>query len=133
MLRTARCACGQTSITLDAEPQMHGLCHCTNCKRRTGSAFGISSYFPRVSVTQQAGATAIYAFRHDAQGHDQARHFCTSCGTTLFWYLSTLPELVGVAGGCFADEGLPEPTYSVTHKKKEAWLSLPPLWKVIDG
>ena len=130
MQRTATCACGQTSITLDAEPQMHGLCHCTNCKRRTGSAFGISAYFPRTSVTGQSGRTSIYAFHHEAQAHDQERHFCPACGTTLFWYISTLPALVGVAGGCFADGGLPEPTYSVTHRKKEPWLTLPGEWKV---
>lgn len=76
------------------------------------------------------GATSVYAFHHTAQAHDQERHFCSSCGTTLFWYLSTLPELIGIAGGCFADEGLPEPAYSVTHRKKEPWLSLPQAWRV---
>ena len=112
---------------------MHGLCHCTNCKRRTGSAFGISCYFPRASVTHQAGTMAIYAFHHRAQGHDQQRHFCTVCGTTLFWTISTMPALIGVAGGCFADDGLPEPTYSTAHGKKEPWLSLPPSWQVHEG
>jgi len=124
------CACGQASITVTGNPQVHGVCHCTNCKRRTGSAFGISSYFPKTNVLGQGGRTTTYAFHHAAQNHDQERHFCPACGTTLFWYISTLPELVGVAGGCFADEGLPEPVFSVTHGKKEQWLSLPASWKV---
>ena len=130
MTRTAVCACGQASITLNAEPQLHGVCHCTNCKRRTGSAFGISAYFPASSVVSQLGPTSIYAFHHAAQRHDQKRHFCSRCGTTLFWFVSTLPDLIGVAGGCFADEGLPEPTYSVSHGKKEPWVSLPQHWTV---
>ncbi|AKJ30896.1 hypothetical protein AAW51_4205 [Caldimonas brevitalea] len=109
---------------------MHGVCHCTNCKRRTGSAFGISSYFPKSSVVETSGPTQVYAFHHVAQQHEQTRHFCPTCGTTLFWLVSTLPELIGVAGGCFADQGLPAPTYSLTHAKKEDWLSLPPHWKV---
>ncbi len=131
---TATCACGQAAITVNAMPTMHGVCHCTNCKRRTGSAFGISAYFDRTAVTAQTGKTSIYAFRHAAQNHDQLntqeRHFCPDCGTTLFWYLTALPEKIGIAWGCFADEGLPEPTYSVTDCKREAWVSLQGNWQV---
>jgi hypothetical protein len=109
---------------------MHGVCHCTNCKRRTGSAFGISVYFDRSAVVDQTGKTKIYAFHHASQKHDQQRHFCVSCGTTLFWYISTVPEKIGIAGGCFADEEMPEPTYSVTDRKRESWVSLPSRLKV---
>lgn len=130
--RTAQCACGQASLTVEGEPAMHGVCHCTNCKRRTGSAFGISAYFRAEQVSERAGATTVYAFHHAAQDHDQARHFCSRCGTTLWWTLSSLPGHVGVAGGCFADAALPEPTYSVTHGKKLPWLALPAAWKTRD-
>ena len=129
---TATCACGQAAITVNALPTMHGVCHCTNCKRRTGSAFGISAYFDKTAVTQHSGETKVYAFRHmapnDQQGHDQQRHFCPRCGTTLFWVVSTMPEKIGIAGGCFADEVLPAPTYSVTDNKREAWVNLPAAW-----
>ncbi len=130
--RTAQCACGQASITVFGDPAMHGVCHCTNCKRRTGSAFGISAYFRADQVSARTGATTVYAFHHEAQDHDQARHFCSRCGTTLWWTLSSLPDLVGVAGGCFADADLPEPTYSVTHRRKAPWLALPAAWKTRD-
>ena len=109
---------------------MHGVCHCTNCKRRTGSAFGISAYFDRNAVVGRTGETNVYAFHHALQDQDQERHFCAVCGTTLFWFVSALPEKIGIAGGCFADGYLPEPTYSVTEKKKEAWVSLPDHWQV---
>ncbi|MGA1296801.1 MAG: GFA family protein [Burkholderiaceae bacterium] len=127
---TATCACGQASITVDALPSMHGVCHCTNCKRRTGSAFGISAYFDRTAVVQQRGETKTYTFHHTAQNHDQERHFCSHCGTTLFSFVSSVPEKIGIAGGCFADGGLPEPSYSVTDRKRESWVSLPQHWEV---
>jgi len=126
----ATCACGQTSITVNGAPTMHGVCHCTNCKRRTGSAFGISAYFEKTAVVEMQGETRVYAFHHAAQNHDQERHFCPNCGTTLFWFLSAAPESIGVAGGCFADEPLPDPTYSVTDQKRLPWVSLPEPWKV---
>ena len=109
---------------------MHGVCHCTNCKRRTGSAFGISAYFDKAAVVGCSGETSVYSFHHATQNHDQERHFCPRCGTTLFWYLSTLPEQIGIASGCFADVGLPEPSYSVSHARKESWVGLPANWTV---
>ena len=127
---TATCACGQASITVNMQPTMLGVCHCTNCKRRTGSAFGISAYFDKRSVVAQEGETRTYSFWHEAQAHEQQRHFCSKCGTTLFWFVSTLPEQIGIAGGCFAEQGLAEPDYSVTDAKRERWVSLPPQWKV---
>jgi len=127
---TATCACGDSSITVNAHPRMLGVCHCTNCKRRSGSAFGISAYFARDAVVRQVGQTHVYAFHHAAQDHDQARHFCARCGTTLFWFVSALPDLIGIAGGCFAGEALPEPTFSVTDGQREPWVSLPGTWKV---
>lgn len=126
---TAICACGKASITVSMQPTMLGVCHCTNCKRRTGSAFGISAYFDRTSVVSMRGATSIYAFHHSKQNHDQERHFCSHCGTTLYWYISTLPEKIGIAGGCFDGECLREPSYSVSDAKREAWVSLPDSWR----
>jgi hypothetical protein len=79
---------------------------------------------------QQRGETKTYTFHHTAQNHDQERHFCSHCGTTLFWFVSSVPEKIGIAGGCFADAGLPEPSYSVTDRKRESWVSLPQYWEV---
>lgn len=127
---TATCACGQVYLTVKAPPTMLGVCHCTNCKRRTGSAFGISAYFDKCSLVAQGGETKTYTFWHEAQSHEQERHFCAVCGTTLFWFVSTLPDSIGIAGGCFAEQGLPEPTYSVTDAKRESWVELPRNWRV---
>jgi DNA-binding transcriptional LysR family regulator len=40
----------------------------------------------------------------------QVRSFCPRCGTTLYWESVAYPDYVGVAGGCFTDSPLPEPT-----------------------
>ena len=122
---TATCACGAVQLSLNSPPTDHGVCHCTNCKRRTGSAFGISMYFARSAVTSQTGETTVYRLHNMAHNHDQERHFCSRCGTTLFWFVSTLPDAIGVAGGCFADAPLGVPTYSTNDRKIESWITLP--------
>jgi hypothetical protein len=129
MQRTATCACQSISITVAGEPDMNGICHCDNCKRRTGSAFGMSAYFRKTAVVEQRGTTAVYAFHHSAQNHDQARHFCPTCGTTLFWFLSVLPDQIGIASGCFAGNALPEPALTVATGQAVPWLALPEGWR----
>lgn len=128
MTRTARCACGQAQITLDGEPAQHNVCHCANCRCRTGSAFGISAYFPKEAVVERSGEMACYAFHHAAWNHDQERYFCQRCGTTLYWYLSSRPDLIGVAGGCFTEPPLEAPRHSASHSQKLDWVGLPADW-----
>src|SRR5215207_10174007 len=125
MTRTARCACGSASISVNGEPRLHAVCHCTNCKRRTGSAFGVSAYFLRVDVTEISGEMRVYAFHHEAGNHDEERHFCSRCGTTLFWSASARPHLIGTAAGCFPDDSFGEPSVSGTSSKKLPWVGLP--------
>lgn len=131
MQRTANCACRSTSITVSGEPEQHNVCHCSNCKRRTGSAFGISTYFQKSNIVEQLGETQVYAFHHAAWRHDQERHFCKACGTTLFWFVSTRPQSVGIAGGCFADDPLGEPTALAAYPQKLSWVDHPQHWKTL--
>jgi hypothetical protein len=37
--RSGGCLCGTVRYTLDCEPVMLALCHCTHCQKQSGSAF----------------------------------------------------------------------------------------------
>ena len=123
MTRTAECCCKAISITLEGEPQLNGLCHCDNCKRRTGSAFGWSAYFADEQVKGMTGTAASYEV--DAE---QTRYFCKACGTTLYWKTGLFQSLTGVAGGCFTTAPLPAPSASYRHDQRCAWVELPQDW-----
>lgn len=129
MKRIAMCCCEQTSIEVEGSPELHGICHCNNCKKRTGSAFGISAYFRNENILTKRGDFGCYPFQSRQNDAMQERYFCKACGTTLFWQLSTSPHLTGIAGGCFAEHPLSEPTYSASCKEKFSWVKLPWRWK----
>ena len=129
MNRIAECCCGQLSLELSGAPEIHGVCHCNNCKKRTGSAFGISSYFNNNQILKKNGDANCYSLHNFEKNHDQQRYFCKVCGTTLFWSVSTMPDLTGIAGGCFINKPLDEPTYSASHTNICSWLSLPNGWQ----
>jgi hypothetical protein len=126
VVRTAACCCGACAITVRDEPRVHGICHCDNCRRRTGSAFGWSAYFADDQVLEQRGDFAEHRI---AGANPQIRRFCRACGTTLFWTASVFPGMVGVAGGCFVETPLPEPAVTVTDGKRCRWIALPDGWK----
>jgi hypothetical protein len=130
MPRTAACVCGEASIAVDGPLKIHAVCHCSNCRRRTGSAFGWSAYFPREALRRTGGEFVEYAMTNPRDGFDQQRYFCARCGSTLYWHDAKFPALVGVAAGCL-DEPPGEPTLSATHAKKCAWVALPDTWRTL--
>jgi hypothetical protein len=124
--RTARCCCGDCSIEVSGEPVLNAICNCTSCRKRTGSAFGWSSYFPDTNVIAKSGTLHVYA-KDGAAGYN--RFFCARCGTTLFWKsFGFLPDHTGIAGGCFVENPLPAPNLSARDGDRCAWLSLPDDW-----
>jgi hypothetical protein len=114
---TARCCCGACSIEVEGAPLMNAICHCGNCKRRTGSAFGWSTYFADEQVVSRSGDVRCY----EIGDRRQQRFFCAACGTTLYWKIDRQPGQTGIAGGCFVDP-LPAPTVSVANEGRPAWL-----------
>ena len=94
------CQCGAVRYETVGEPARAAVCHCRYCQTRTGSAFGISIYFPSEAVTILSGDLKDYAFTTESGGSFTTQ-FCTTCGTSVFWTLSEFPGLIGIAGGTF--------------------------------
>jgi hypothetical protein len=125
MMRKAVCCCGRLTISVRGEPEIHGICHCDDCRKKTGSAFGWSAYFPDECVVERQGEAACYEIAGD---HPQKRYFCRSCGSTLYWKTTTNPGLTGVAGGNFVETPLAEPTLSLRSAKRRSWVVIPADW-----
>lgn len=125
-MRTATCHCGELVLTCERAPAFVAMCHCELCQRRTGTSFSLGAWFDRGSVTV-VGSERIYVRTGDDTGAEIRFHFCPTCGTTLYWESPDggLPDMYGVAVGCFADPRFPGPTLSVHGRRRHEWLSLP--------
>jgi hypothetical protein len=121
MTRIAHCCCGSLRAEAIGEPAFVAACHCTECQRRTGSPFGVSTYFPKGEVRTE-GPSKIYV-RGSGSGRQIELHFCPDCGSTVFWYSELFPDLVGIAFGAFADPSMPRPIVSVWEMTQHPWVT----------
>jgi len=123
--RIATCACGQLRVACAGEPEKVSLCHCLECQKRTGSAFGIAAFFTRGAVAAK-GRAGTYT-RPSDKGRPVRHSFCPACGSTVFWEPERMPGLVAVAVGAFADPSFPAPTQAVWDERRHAWVAMPHL------
>lgn len=121
MIRAAECCCGACELELSSEPAMHGVCSCNNCKKRTGSAFGISAYFKDEYFKVLKSSFKTYVIENE--NGRQVRYFCKYCGTTMYWQADIFKDLVGVAGGCIVGAALSAPSFSARTENKCSWLT----------
>ena len=110
--RDAACSCGQLHVTMQGDPIRISMCHCLACQRRTGSAFGFQARFPSNRVRIE-GRYSAYTRTSD-EGEERTFHFCPDCGATVFYVLSTDPDVMAVPIGAFADPGFPHRQFRCT-------------------
>ncbi len=119
-VRVARCACGVLQAALTGEPDFVVACHCLECQRRTGSAFGVGAYYSRANVTPN-GPSRTYT-RPGSSGSALHFHFCEHCGSTVYWELGLRPQHIGVAVGALGDPGFRAPIRSVWEETRHPWV-----------
>ena len=121
--RLASCSCGKLTVATRGEPVRISICHCLACQKRTGSVFGAQARFPDDAVTV-AGPSKEYVRIGDTGGSLRF-HFCPECGATVFYRLDSVPGVVAIPVGAFADPSFPPPRVSVYGKRRHAWVRLP--------
>jgi hypothetical protein len=119
--RLAQCACGQLHVACDGEPLLVSVCHCCDCQRRTGSAFGIAAFYD-VQAVRVSGASKSFT-RPSETGFPVTFHFCPECGTSLYWLPARKPGQIAVAAGAFADPDFPAPAKSTYTERRHSWLT----------
>ena len=117
--RTASCRCGALAAVARGEPARVSVCHCSACKRRTGSAFSYNSTWIEEQVEVRGAAESFR--RTGEEGHWCEYRFCPSCGSTVVYRIERRPGMVSIPVGAFADPDFPEPTVSVYGEVRHRW------------
>ncbi|KAI8628107.1 Mss4-like protein [Xylariaceae sp. FL1651] len=109
---TVRCQCSRVAFpTPTAAPFALYHCHCTECQKQSGSAFGTSAIFPAEGLfplSPELESKLKKYTRATDKGGTMDCYFCNECGSRLFHRIldrdSTPRPTVSIKGGCV--EGL---------------------------
>ncbi|RYF93068.1 MAG: aldehyde-activating protein [Caulobacteraceae bacterium] len=122
MTRTASCPCGALKAHCEGEPVGVSVCHCLECQKRTGSAFGAQARFREEQVTVE-GASHQWSRTGD-EGTSATFEFCPTCGMTVMWRNDAMPGFIAVTVGAFADPGFPPPKRVVYETRAHPWVEV---------
>jgi hypothetical protein len=89
---TGACLCGAVRYTSSAEPVRSAVCHCRDCQRFTGSAFGALVAVAKEALTI-TGAMKTFT-SPGGSGKPILRHFCPECGSSIAEETGSAPGLV---------------------------------------
>jgi hypothetical protein len=114
-----RCLCGAVRYAVADEFIYAANCHCSNCRRTTGSAFKPFAGIERdkLVVTQGAGNLMVFG---DEDGHDT---HCKVCGSLLY-SLVRAGAFVHVAMGTLIDAPSIRPTEHIFVGSKAPWFTI---------
>jgi hypothetical protein len=124
MERLGGCLCGAARYRVTGDPLTFYVCHCTDCQRRTGSAFGLSMLVPKKAVELTHGETVPLEAEVDG-GRVKRAVACAKCRTQLWGISGRNPEVLVVRPGTLDDKSGLDPVAHIWTRSRQAWVALP--------
>ena len=114
-----KCFCGAVQYTVADSFEYAMNCHCSNCRRTTGSAFKPFAGIPREKLRITAGADALLVYGTET---DNNTH-CRNCGSLLFSRVRA-GAYVHVAMGTLMDDPSIRPSRHIFVGSKAPWFTI---------
>ena len=116
------CLCGAVRYTARADPALVGVCHCRDCQKLTGSAFGFLVGLPRAAFEIE-GVLKTFTKPADS-GRPIVRRFCPECGSSIVEEPGSRPDLVIINGGTLDDPTSVTPGIEIYCDRELSWVQL---------
>jgi len=120
---TGGCLCGAVRYEVDQDPVWAHSCHCSRCRRITGSAFAANLFVPLDSLRYTRGRDDLETYR-PPEAERFITVFCRRCGSTLP-FRNPARGLSGIPMGSLDDD----PHFGL---KAQIWVDSRAPWFEID-
>jgi hypothetical protein len=117
------CLCGSITYRVDGELSDFGYCHCRSCRKASGSAYGANAGVDRADVTLSDAGGYL---REYESSPGTVRTFCSSCGSPIYAYLTTTPDVIRIRLGTLD-------TAFEKRARAHTFVSDKASWDVIEG
>src|ERR1700753_2536890 len=115
------CLCTRVRYEFDVEPRVTVTCHCSRCRKATGSAFATWTLVSREHFRWTSGAEDIGEFQSSDHGQ---RLFCKHCGTTLGNLTTLWPKYINLAAGTLDHAPALSIKYHAYAASKASWYEI---------
>jgi hypothetical protein len=115
------CLCGGIRYEVDGEFGTVVHCHCSMCRKATGSAFRTRATVPTAAFRWLAGQDLVSRYESSP---GETRTFCRVCGATLATFFRDHPEQIGLPLGTLDDDPGVRPSAHVFVASKAPWFEI---------
>jgi len=120
-MRTGHCHCEQIRYGFDGEPTDASFCHCSICRRLTGSAFGSWCEVPSRNFRWLSGRENVSTYKITDRLETL---FCRTCGVAMLAKHSNWPDFRYIPLGTLdSDQGI-APEYHQFTGSKASWYKI---------
>ena len=118
---TGRCQCGAVRYSLSGAIDRLNICHCLDCQRQSGSAFGMSLIVDPDAFRLDAGV--LKEFQTTAASNRKKKcAFCPTCGVRIY---NATSALMAIKPGTLDDTSWLSPDAHYWTIRKQTWMRLP--------
>ncbi len=125
------CQCGEVRYRISGQPVWLTICHCNECKRQSGGAFGMSLRTRGADVALSQGTPKVWSRPSDEVAGVNCA-FCPTCGTRL-WHEPQGSGFLHIKPGTLDDPSQVRPRYEAWTKRKADWLRIEGLELSFEG
>ncbi len=113
------CLCGAVSYRFRGPAYVFQYCHCSRCRKFTGSAHASNIIVKPENFEWLGGEDQVGRFEHPEAKH-YATCFCQRCGSSLPWISKTGVSVMIPAGTLDEDPGI-RPTQNIHWQDRAPW------------
>ncbi len=117
---TGGCLCGKVRYEIDGKASGIWFCHCSKCRRSTGSAFVAAAACRETNFRWLCDSRAISEFSTES---GYRRRFCATCGSPAPSYVPDRDFVWLPAGSLDGDPGT-RPRHHIFVGSKAPWLEI---------
>ena len=114
------CLCGRVKISVPDRFSYFGSCHCSQCRKFSGSAFSALAGIPYEDFKVVSGESEIRYFVKSETG---TLAFCGNCGSSLFGKRSDI-RMIHIRAGILDDAPSQQLQYHVCTNSKAPWYAI---------
>ncbi len=125
------CLCKNVTYSIDGNLGVFQYCHCSRCRKFTGSAFAANLLVSPADFRWLSGESLVGRFEHEDARHF-ATSFCKQCGSSLPWLAKSGKAVVVPAGTLDGDPGI-RPFQNIFFGSRAGWYADPGSMPVYDA